>query len=163
MEKINFQVGGFGDISVVFVYGNQWFWSKYCPKTYSLLIYHDFWAENDFFWLNWSPRCFYPIFLGFFLRPDKIKSGGVTVLVFRFSDIFSRKMMMFEFFSHQNLKYHQISSNIRFWCEKNSNIIIFREKNPKIEKQKTSVHSILIYLAVHENPNGLAKNIGENN
>ena len=79
---------------------------------------HGLWAERDFFWLNWSPWCFYRIPSGFLLRSDKIKSGCVTVLVFRFSDFFSRKMMIFEFFSPQNLKYHQISLSGRLhWCK----------------------------------------------
>ena len=173
------QVGNFWEISLIFVYGYQWFWSKFCPEipknqwkinacvsTQAFLRFllwkggrvvvtsrtvlkrhliftnafqwrfktitvpetnltdsyfaseaarimhsthtqahgqyadmkrnpfkmlwntvfgaklHDLWA--NFFWLNWSPWCFYRIPSDFLLRPDKIKSNGVTVFDFRF-------------------------------------------------------------------------------
>ena len=49
MEKNTFQFGGFGDISVVFVYGNQWFWSKFCPKIHekSMKIMKNQWKINE--------------------------------------------------------------------------------------------------------------------
>ena len=49
MAKLNGQVGPFGDISVVFVYGNQWFWSSFCSFGDFSLKIRCADAENIFF------------------------------------------------------------------------------------------------------------------
>ena len=52
MEEIDVRVRLFGDISVVFVYGNQWFWSSFCSfGDFSLEIRCPD-AEGDFFCLS---------------------------------------------------------------------------------------------------------------
>ena len=50
--------------------------------------------RNEFFWLNCSPRYFYGMSSGFFLRPEQLKSNGVTKPDFRlFLFFFAKKNM----------------------------------------------------------------------
>jgi len=121
-------------------------------------------AERDFFWLNWSPWCFYRIPSGFLLRPDKIKSNGVTAFDFWFFGFFSRKIMIFVKICVMG---PSKTSNITFgwllrdpWHKYHD---FPRKKNKKIENRKPSRHWILFYLAVGENPKGFDKNIKEIN
>ena len=70
MEKKLFQFGDFDDTSVIFVYGNQGFWSKICPEgARSMLLVNDFGslsAKCEFFKII--------VLVGFFIDSLRVKS-----------------------------------------------------------------------------------------
>ena len=109
-------------------------------------------AGGEFFWLNWSPWCFYRIPSGFLLRPDKIKSNGVTAFDFRFFSFFSWKIIVFVSWVPQKPPESDIWG---FWGTNDTNTMIFREKKWKNQKSKTVTALDFILSSCRRKPEGI--------